>query len=193
MRYPTRFQQKTLWNAITGIAILVLGALVVGLIWLLTVLNIYGPRLVCKVESFAIVIGLIPILLISTVGWWYFDAGTFLASWNVQQLPATKVVPDSLVLVFWAFTGLESASVAAAVMRASSASSITAPVTKMLRAASTRSPSRDGRATASPWCSVSAIGSARPVASIQPPRFAHAEPVAGSSTTAPCDVKKNRA
>ena len=30
MRYPTRFQQKTLWNAITGIAILVLGALVVG-------------------------------------------------------------------------------------------------------------------------------------------------------------------
>ena len=35
MRYPTRFQQKTLWNAITGIAILVLGSLVVGLIWLM--------------------------------------------------------------------------------------------------------------------------------------------------------------
>ena len=34
MRYPTRFQQKTLWNAITGIGILVLGSLVVGLIWL---------------------------------------------------------------------------------------------------------------------------------------------------------------
>ncbi len=34
MRYPTRFQQKTLWNAATGVAILVLGALVVGLIWL---------------------------------------------------------------------------------------------------------------------------------------------------------------
>jgi predicted PurR-regulated permease PerM len=35
MRYPTRFQQKTLWNAITGVAILVSGALVVALIWLL--------------------------------------------------------------------------------------------------------------------------------------------------------------
>ena len=34
MRYPTDFQQKTLWNAATGVSILVLGALLVGLIWL---------------------------------------------------------------------------------------------------------------------------------------------------------------
>jgi predicted PurR-regulated permease PerM len=32
MRYPTRFQQKTLWNAATGVSILVLGALIVVLI-----------------------------------------------------------------------------------------------------------------------------------------------------------------
>ena len=35
MRYPTPFQQKTLWNAATGVSILVLGALLVGLIWLI--------------------------------------------------------------------------------------------------------------------------------------------------------------
>ncbi len=35
MRYPTHFQQKTLWHAATGVSILVLGALVVGLIWLI--------------------------------------------------------------------------------------------------------------------------------------------------------------
>ena len=34
MRYPTRFQQKTVWGAITGLAILTLGVLVGGLIWL---------------------------------------------------------------------------------------------------------------------------------------------------------------
>ncbi len=34
MRYPTLFQQKTLWNAATGVSILVLGVLLVGLIWL---------------------------------------------------------------------------------------------------------------------------------------------------------------
>lgn len=35
MRYPTEFQQKTLWNAATGVSLLVLGALIVALIWLL--------------------------------------------------------------------------------------------------------------------------------------------------------------
>lgn len=35
MRYPTRFQQKTLWSAATGIAILILGGLFVGLVWLI--------------------------------------------------------------------------------------------------------------------------------------------------------------
>jgi len=34
MRYPTRFQQQTLWNAATGVSILILGALLTGLIWL---------------------------------------------------------------------------------------------------------------------------------------------------------------
>ena len=33
--YPTRFQQTTLWNAATGVSILVLGALLIGLIWLI--------------------------------------------------------------------------------------------------------------------------------------------------------------
>lgn len=88
----------------------------VGIIWLLTFVNILGPRLVCELESGAILFGLIPILLVATAGWWYFDADLFMASWNVRQEPATKIVPDSLILVFWAFTGLESASVAASVI-----------------------------------------------------------------------------
>ncbi|MEI6818617.1 MAG: AI-2E family transporter [Verrucomicrobiota bacterium] len=35
MRYPTQFQQKTLWSAATGVSILILGTLLVGAIWLL--------------------------------------------------------------------------------------------------------------------------------------------------------------
>ncbi|KAB2641799.1 MAG: AI-2E family transporter [Verrucomicrobia bacterium] len=34
MRYPTNFQQKSLWNAATGLSILILGALLVALTWL---------------------------------------------------------------------------------------------------------------------------------------------------------------
>jgi predicted PurR-regulated permease PerM len=32
--YPTPFQKRTLWNAVTGLAIVTLGALLVGLVWL---------------------------------------------------------------------------------------------------------------------------------------------------------------
>jgi len=35
MKYPTRFQQKTLWSAVTGLAMLTLGSLLVGLVWLI--------------------------------------------------------------------------------------------------------------------------------------------------------------
>jgi hypothetical protein len=35
MRYPTRFQQQTLWNAATGVSILIMGVLLVGIVWLI--------------------------------------------------------------------------------------------------------------------------------------------------------------
>ena len=35
MKYPTRFQQKTMWSAVTGMAMLILGSLIVGLVWLI--------------------------------------------------------------------------------------------------------------------------------------------------------------
>jgi predicted PurR-regulated permease PerM len=35
MRYPTRFQQRTLWNAATGVAFLIIGSLLVALVWLI--------------------------------------------------------------------------------------------------------------------------------------------------------------
>jgi predicted PurR-regulated permease PerM len=35
LRQPTRFQQRTLWNAITGVALVVLGTLLVALVWLI--------------------------------------------------------------------------------------------------------------------------------------------------------------
>ena len=87
-----------------------------GVIWLLTLVNIVGPRFVCQVETAAVAVGLIPIVLVAVGGWWFFDPDVFRASWNVQHQPAIKVIPGSLVLLFWAFTGLESASIATAVV-----------------------------------------------------------------------------
>ena len=87
-----------------------------ALIWVLSFANVLGPRLVCQLQGLSLAIGLIPIVLVILVGWMYFDPQVFRASWNVQQAPAFQVIPRSLVLVFWAFVGLESASVATEVV-----------------------------------------------------------------------------
>ena len=53
----------------------------------------------------------------ATVGWCAFDAGAVPRVVERQRrIRSAQAVPQSLVLVFWAFTGLESASVAAAVV-----------------------------------------------------------------------------
>jgi arginine:agmatine antiporter len=88
----------------------------VVLLWLVTVVNLVSPRFVGQVDGPLLVVGMVPLLLAVTVGWAAFDPAQFQASWNVSGEPLYKALPNSLALVFWAFTGLESASVAAAVV-----------------------------------------------------------------------------
>jgi len=56
------------------------------------------------------------VLLVGTLGWLHFDAHLFQASWNPGHLPLHTALPRSLLFVFWAFLGLESAAVAASVV-----------------------------------------------------------------------------
>jgi arginine:agmatine antiporter len=91
-------------------------AFTVALLWLATFANLVSPRFVGQVDGPLLVAGMIPLLLAVTVGWAAFDPAQFTASWNVSGQPLYLALPNSLALVFWAFTGLESASVAAAVV-----------------------------------------------------------------------------
>jgi arginine:agmatine antiporter len=91
-------------------------AFTVALLWLVTVVNLVSPRFVGQVDGPLLVAGMVPLLLAITVGWAAFDPAQFAASWNVSGQPLYQALPNSLALVFWAFTGLESASVAAAVV-----------------------------------------------------------------------------
>ena len=88
----------------------------IALLWLVTFVNMVSPRFVGQVDGPLLAAGLVPLLLVAVAGWFWFDPGLFRASWNVSGMPAMEAIPHSLVLVFWAFTGLESASVAAAVV-----------------------------------------------------------------------------
>jgi arginine:agmatine antiporter len=68
-------------------------------------------------DGLLLIAGLVPLLLVVTIGWTVFEGAQFRESWNVSGEPLHQALPTSLALVFWAFTGLESASVAAAVVK----------------------------------------------------------------------------
>jgi arginine:agmatine antiporter len=90
--------------------------LTIFLLWFVTLVNLVSPRFVGQVDGLLLIAGLVPLVLVATAGWFWFDPAQFKASWNVSGQSVFFAVPNSLVLVFWAFTGLESASVAAAVV-----------------------------------------------------------------------------
>lgn len=121
------------WVGVSAIALAVVGylaffipalatplATVIGsiaVIWLLTLANILGPRLVARFGGLTLVLGLAPVLVATVLGLLAFNPDIFTASWNVTGKPLTQAVGASLAPVFWAFLGLESATIAAAVVK----------------------------------------------------------------------------
>lgn len=89
----------------------------IGVIWLLTLANVLGARLVTRLGGLTLLVGLAPVMLATALGFAAFDADTFAAGWNVSGKPLSTAVGQSLAPVFWAFLGVESASFAAAVVR----------------------------------------------------------------------------
>ncbi|MBL8771207.1 MAG: amino acid permease [Phenylobacterium sp.] len=92
-------------------------ALTIAIVWTGILGAWGGPRLVARIEGLTLAVGLAPILLIATVGWFSFRPEVFLASWNPSGAPAAEAIRGSALSCFWAFLGLESAAAAAAVVR----------------------------------------------------------------------------
>jgi arginine:agmatine antiporter len=89
----------------------------VAILWLFVGVNIVGPRFVARFGGWTLLIGLAPILLVAIGGWFYFRPEIFAASWNVSGKSVIQIVPASVVTVFWAFSGIENASVLATLVR----------------------------------------------------------------------------
>jgi arginine:agmatine antiporter len=85
-------------------------------IWLLTVVNIRGPRVVGLLEAWTMLLALIPIVGIALVGWWWFDPAVFKASWNVSGESDWSAISRAASMVLWAYMGIESAAVSAGVI-----------------------------------------------------------------------------
>lgn len=87
------------------------------LIWCFTLLNLRGARLVGIIQSSSFVVALFPILFIAIAGWHWFNLDLFMSGWNVSHVSAANAVNHSFNNIMWAFIGVESACVSAAVVR----------------------------------------------------------------------------
>jgi len=87
-----------------------------GAIWLFTFANILGPRAVGALQTWTVALGLIPILGVALLGWFWFDSANFTAGWNVSGDSSLSAVSRAASMALWAYMGIESAAVSAGVI-----------------------------------------------------------------------------
>jgi putrescine:ornithine antiporter len=83
---------------------------VIALLWLTTVANFGGPSVTGKIGSITVWGVIIPVGMISLIGWFWFSKDTFAAAWNPQGLSIGAGMGSSISLTLWAFLGMESAA-----------------------------------------------------------------------------------
>ncbi len=83
---------------------------VIGLLWLTTVANFGGPGLTGKIGSVTVWGVILPVGLLSLIGWFWFSSDTFAAAWNPKGMSLGEGMGSSISLTLWAFLGMESAA-----------------------------------------------------------------------------------
>lgn len=83
---------------------------VIALLWLTTVANFGGPRITGRIGSVTVWGVILPVGLISIIGWFWFKGDTFAAAWNPHGVSILQGMGSSITLTLWAFLGLESAA-----------------------------------------------------------------------------------
>jgi putrescine:ornithine antiporter len=83
---------------------------VIALLWLTTVANFGGASVTGKIGSVTVWGVIIPVGMISLIGWFWFSKDTFAAAWNPQGLSIGQGMGSSIALTLWAFLGMESAA-----------------------------------------------------------------------------------
>ena len=83
---------------------------VIALLWLTTVANFGGPAVTGKIGSITVWGVILPVGLLSVIGWFWFKSDVFAAAWNPQGLSLGAGMGSSIALTLWAFLGMESAA-----------------------------------------------------------------------------------
>lgn len=82
----------------------------IALLWITTVANFGGPGITGKIGAVTVWGVIIPVGLLSVIGWLWFNKETFAAAWNPQNLTLAQGMGSSITLTLWAFLGMESAA-----------------------------------------------------------------------------------
>lgn len=107
---------------------LVLTITCVVVLWIFVLLNIVGPKMITRVQAVATVLALIPIVGIAVFGWFWFRGETYMAAWNVSGTGTFGAIQSTHNVTLWSFIGVESASVAAGVVKTRNAMSLSPPL-----------------------------------------------------------------
>src|SRR5260370_20632226 len=83
---------------------------VIGLLWLTTVANFGGPSVTGRIGAVTVWGVIIPVGLLSLIGWFWFKPEIFAAAWNPKGLSVLEGMGSSISLTLWAFLGMESAA-----------------------------------------------------------------------------------
>lgn len=83
---------------------------VIALIWLTTTANFGGPSVTGRIGSITVWGVIIPVGLLSIIGWFWFSSSTFAEAWNPKGLSLLEGMGSSIALTLWAFLGMESAA-----------------------------------------------------------------------------------
>jgi putrescine:ornithine antiporter len=83
---------------------------VIALLWLTTVANFGGPSLTGRIGSVTVWGVIIPVGMLSLIGWLWFKPDVFAAAWNPKGLSLMQGMGSSISLTLWAFLGMESAA-----------------------------------------------------------------------------------
>ena len=86
-----------------------MGLASIFVIWLCSLPNIGGARFIGQLSHFSNYGILIPILILTVIGWHWFSIDRYVAAWNPQNLTPFEGLSAAISMTLWGFLGLETA------------------------------------------------------------------------------------
>lgn len=86
-----------------------IGLMTIALLWFTTIANFGGASITGKLGGITVWGVIVPVVILSTVGWFWFDPKIYIAGWNPHNKTLIEAAGSSVAITLWAFLGLESA------------------------------------------------------------------------------------